>query len=223
MNGNAPSGLVNRAAQPIALGISGNIGAGKTRLTRLLSEILGWRAYYEPVVANPYLEDFYADMQRYSFHLQIFFLSERFRVMHACAEAGEPLIQDRTLYEDGEVFAPTLRDLGMLTERDYQNYRALYETLLATVQPPRRILLLSAPSDVLLARIRKRNRPYEHHVDAAYLAMLERRYQDWASRMEGLTPVRRIDTSLLDLDGPGDVWGPFMDDLVGWIRGGDGG
>ncbi|MBD3163566.1 MAG: hypothetical protein GF328_15795, partial [Candidatus Latescibacteria bacterium] len=142
------------------VGVSGNIGAGKTRLTQVLSERLGWEAFYEPVVDNPYLEDFYADMGRYSFHLQVFFLSERFKAMQRCLAAEAPLLQDRTLYEDGEIFAPTLHELGMLSARDYANYRALYETLLTTVPPPDRILHLSAPPEVLLERIRARDRAY---------------------------------------------------------------
>ncbi len=128
--------------------------------------------------------------------------------MQDCLSASRSLIQDRTLYEDGEIFAPTLRDLGMLTERDYQNYRALYETLLSTVRPPDMILLLTAPTEVLLERIRRRDRAFERHVDAAYLERLERRYEDWAGRISEKVPVRRIDTSRLDLEGRGGRAGP---------------
>lgn len=203
----------------IYVGICGNIGVGKTRLTRVLSERLGWEAFYEPVIANPYLEDFYADMARYAFHLQVFFLSERFRAMQTCVAAGRSLIQDRTLYEDGEIFAPTLRDLGMLSDRDYQNYRALYETLLTTVRPPDLILLLTAPTDVLLERIRRRDRPYERHVDAAYLERLERRYEEWGSKIEQTVPVRRIDTSKLDLEKGDGSLERIVADLTAWARG----
>jgi deoxyadenosine/deoxycytidine kinase len=203
----------------VYVGISGNIGVGKSQLTKVLSDRLDWDAYYEPVIENPYLEDFYADMARYSFHLQIFFLSERFRAMQDCLSASRSLIQDRTLYEDGEIFAPTLRDLGMLTERDYQNYRALYETLLSTVRPPDMILLLTAPTEVLLERIRRRDRAFERHVDAAYLEDLERRYEDWAGRISEKVPVRRIDTSRLDLEGRGGELDRLVGDLEGWSRG----
>ncbi len=218
MNGKNGAGTP-RSPGGFYVGISGNIGAGKTRLTRVLSERLGWDAFYEPVIANPYLEDFYADMSRYSFHLQVFFLSERFRAMQTCLSAGRPLIQDRTLYEDGEIFAPTLRDLGMLSSRDYENYRALYETLLSTVAPPDRILLLTAPVDILLDRIRLRERPYERHIDAAYLDRLDRRYEDWTARISERVPVRRIDTSKLALDGSGGELSRLIDDLASWARG----
>ncbi len=198
------------------VGITGNIGAGKTMLTRTLSERLGWEAFYEPVIANPYLEDFYGDMNRWAFHLQIFFLSERFRAMQRCLQAGRSFLQDRTLYEDGEVFAPTLRDIGMLSERDYRNYRALFETLLSTVRPPDRILHLTAPTEVLLERIRRRDRPYERHIDAVYLEMLERRYDDWIARIGQTVPVRRIDTSRLDLDAQDGDLARLIDDLTRW-------
>ena len=202
------------------VGISGNIGAGKTRLTRVLSDRLGWEAYYEPVIDNPYLEDFYADMARYSFHLQVFFLSERFRAMQRCAASRRPLLQDRTLYEDGEIFAPTLHELGMLSDRDYANYRALYETLLATVPAPDRILHLSAPTQLLLDRIRARNRPYERHVDAAYLDRLERRYDAWIDRISKRVPVRRVDTSRLDLEGRDGSLARLLEEVGAWTRGG---
>ena len=203
----------------VYIGISGNIGVGKSQLTRVLSERLGWDAYYEPVIENPYLEDFYADMARYSFHLQVFFLSERFRAMQACLSASRSLIQDRTLYEDGEIFAPTLRDLGMLTERDYRNYRALYETLLSTVRPPDRILLLTAPTAVLLERIRRRDRSFERHVDAPYLERLDRRYRDWAERISRSTSVQTIDTSRLDLEGRDGELDRLVGDLAAWAKG----
>lgn len=202
----------------IYVGISGNIGAGKTILTRVLSERLGWEAFYEPVLSNPYLEDFYADMRRYSFHLQVYFLSQRFQAMQRCFLSGRSFLQDRTLYEDGEVFAPTLRDCGMLDERDYQNYRALYETLLSTVRPPDRLLHLTAPIDVLLDRIRRRDRAYERHVDGDYLRMLEKRYDDWCERIGRTVPVRRIDTSRLDLEGRDRSLGDLVAELASWAE-----
>jgi len=205
-------------ARGFYVGISGNIGTGKTRLTRVLSGRLGWQAFYEPVTANPYLEDFYADMKRYAFHLQIFFLAQRFQAMQRCLSTGESFLQDRTLYEDGEVFAPTLRDLGMLSERDYGNYRSLFDTLLSTVRPPDRILHLSAPIEVLLQRIRRRDRPYERHVDEAYLGMLERRYDDWITRISSVVPVRCIDTSQLDLEERDGTLEGLMGELTAWAQ-----
>ena len=205
-------------ARGFYVGISGNIGTGKTRLTRVLSERLGWQAFYEPVTVNPYLEDFYADMKRYAFHLQIFFLAQRFQAMQRCLSAGQSFLQDRTLYEDGEVFAPTLRDLGMLSDRDYGNYRSLFDTLLSTVRPPDRILHLSAPTEVLLQRIRRRDRPYERHVDAAYLGMLERRYDDWITRISSVVPVRRIDTSQLDLEERDGTLDGLIEELTAWAQ-----
>lgn len=203
----------------VYIGVTGNIGVGKTQLTRVLSERLGWEAFYEPVIDNPYLEDFYADMKRYSFHLQVFFLSERFRVMQRCLAAGRSLIQDRTLYEDGEVFAPTLHEIGMLSTRDYENYRSLYETLLTTVPPPDCILHLSAPLEVLCERIRQRDRGFERHVDAPYLERLERRYEEWIGKISKQVPVRRIDTSALDLDGRDGELDRLVTELVGWTKG----
>ncbi len=202
----------------IYVGVSGNIGTGKTILTKVLSERLGWEAFFEPVLANPYLDDFYADMTRYSFHLQIYFLSQRFQAMQRCLLSGRSFLQDRTLYEDGEVFAPTLRDLGMLTGRDYENYRALYETLLSTVRAPDRILHLTAPIEILLERIRRRDRAYERHVDAEYLRMLERRYDEWCGRIGRTVPIRRLDTSRLDLEGRDRSLGDLVSELASWAE-----
>src|SRR2546426_7023782 len=134
------------------LAIAGNIGVGKTELTLRLSEELGWAAYFEPVVQNPYLDPFYENMQRWSFHLQIYFLSERFKAQVEIGRSPIPFIQDRTIYEDAEIFARTLHDQGSMTGVDYQNYVSLFQILVSFLRRPDLVLYLRASPEVLMER-----------------------------------------------------------------------
>jgi deoxyadenosine/deoxycytidine kinase len=143
------------------LAVAGNIGVGKTELTVRLSEELGWAAYFEPVIQNPYLDAFYDNMARWSFHLQIYFLSERFKAQVEISRSQQPFIQDRTIYEDAEIFARTLHDQGSMTGVDYENYVALFHVLMGYLRKPDVILYLRASPTELMSRIAKRGRPSE--------------------------------------------------------------
>ncbi|HHM02463.1 MAG TPA: deoxynucleoside kinase [Caldithrix abyssi] len=162
--------------------IAGNIGVGKTTLTRKLSEKLAWKAYFEKVIDNPYLSDFYADMSRWSFHLQIFFLSHRFKSQKEITEWPGSCIQDRSIYEDVEIFAYTLHEQGFLSDRDYDNYRALFATMVEYLRKPDLILYLRSPVERLLKHIAKRGRDYEKSIDPDYLHRLNDAYDAWIER-----------------------------------------
>src|SRR5262249_5409980 len=162
--------------------VAGNIGVGKTELTHRLSEELGWAAYYEPVVQNPYLDPFYENMPRWSFHLQIYFLSERFKAQVEIGKSPIPFIQDRTIYEDAEIFARTLRDQGSMTEVDYQNYTSLFGILVSFLRKPDLILYLKASPRVLMERIARRGRASEQSIGIDYIARLNHAYDDWMRR-----------------------------------------
>ncbi len=181
------------------LGIAGNIGAGKTLLTTELSNRTGWHAYFEPVIDNPYLDDFYADMKRWSFHLQIFFLSKRFQAQKKMLEAEVSFIQDRTIYEDAEVFAWTLNRLGHLGDRDFANYKALFDTMLEFIRPPDLIIFLKAKPESLLERIRHRGRESEKAITLDYLKILDEAYSEWLERARKLTDLHTIDTDRVNL------------------------
>ena len=162
--------------------IAGNIGVGKTTRTRMLSERLGWKAYYEKVIDNPYLSDFYQDMKRWSFHLQVFFLSHRFRSQKEITEWPDSCIQDRSIYEDVEIFAYTLHKNGNMSDRDYQNYQDLFEIMVSYLRKPDLIIYLKASVDHLLRHIKKRGREYEQGIDPDYLAELNDAYDAWIER-----------------------------------------
>jgi len=162
--------------------IAGNIGVGKTTLTRMLSERLGWKAYYEKVIDNPYLSDFYQDMNRWSFHLQVFFLSNRFSSQKEITDWPDSCIQDRSIYEDVEIFAYTLHQQGNMSERDYQNYQDLFAIMVEHLRKPDLILYLKADINHLLEHIKKRGRDYEQTIDPVYLAQLNDAYDAWIER-----------------------------------------
>jgi deoxyadenosine/deoxycytidine kinase len=164
--------------------IAGNIGAGKTTLTRLLSEKLGWRAYYEKVIDNPYLSDFYDDMNRWSFHLQIFFLSHRFKSQKEISDWPNSCIQDRSIYEDVEIFAQTLYENGNMSKTDFENYRELFSIMVTYLRKPDLIIYLETPVDQLVERILKRGRDYERTIDPNYLKQLNDAYDKWINRAE---------------------------------------
>ena len=164
--------------------IAGNIGAGKTTLTRLLSENLGWRAYYEKVIDNPYLSDFYDDMNRWSFHLQIFFLSHRFKSQKEISDWPNSCIQDRSIYEDVEIFATTLYKNRNMSKVDFENYSELFSIMVTYLRKPDLIIYLETPVDQLVERILKRGRDYERTIDPNYLKQLNDAYDEWINRAE---------------------------------------
>lgn len=148
----------------------------------MLSQKLGWKAYYEKVIDNPYLEDFYGDMNRWSFHLQIYFLSHRFISQKEITEWPGSCIQDRSIYEDAEIFATTLHKQGFMSDRDFENYKALFEIMTSYLRKPDLIIYLRASTDLLFEHIRKRGRSYELQMDRAYLERLNQAYEEWIER-----------------------------------------
>ncbi len=159
--------------------IAGNIGAGKTTLTQLLAKHYRWEPHYEEVVDNPYLDDFYHSMDRWSFNLQIYFLNTRFRSVLAMKNSGKNTIQDRTIYEDAHIFAPNLHAMGLMSNRDYENYRQLFELMEGLVGPPDLLIYLRSSIPNLVAQIHKRGREYENSISIDYLNKLNERYEKW--------------------------------------------
>jgi len=164
------------------IAIAGNIGAGKTTLTTLLSKHYGWVPNYETVDDNPYLNDFYNEMQRWSFNLQIFFLNSRFKQVVDIRKSGDTVIQDRTIYEDAEIFAPNLHEMGLMSTRDFENYRSLFNLMVDLIQPPDLLIYLRASVPTLVNQIQERGREYEESIRLDYLKMLNERYELWASK-----------------------------------------
>ena len=195
------------------LAIAGNIGVGKTELTTRLSAELGWMAYYEPVIQNPYLDDFYADMSRWSFHLQIYFLSERFKAQVQIGSSPLPFIQDRTIYEDAEIFARVLHDQGSMTEVDYRNYTSLFHVLVGFLRKPDLIVYLKASPEVLMERIARRGRASEKSIGIDYIARLNGAYDDWMRRARSQTEVLEIDTDRVPLQGETEAFAQLVSDL----------
>ena len=161
------------------LAIAGNIGSGKTTLTRLLSKHYGWEAHYEDIDDNPYLNDFYNDMQRWSFNLQIYFLNSRFNHILSFRKSGKTLVQDRTIYEDAYIFAPNLHSMGLMSTRDFENYFTLFNLMSSLIQPPDLIIYLRASVPTLVNQIQKRGRKYEENIRLDYLKRLNERYEAW--------------------------------------------
>lgn len=177
--------------------IAGNIGAGKSTLTGMLAEAFGWQPFYEANAENPYLADFYADMKRWSFHSQVFFLGKRLEHHHQLLQHPGSVIQDRTVYEDAEIFATNLYEQGHMAERDYDAYRRLYDAIRAFVPPPHLLIYLQASVDTLLARIHKRGREFERSIAPEYLERLNRLYDRWIMGWTAC-PVLRIPTDGMD-------------------------
>ncbi|PWN07430.1 deoxynucleoside kinase [Rhodohalobacter mucosus] len=178
------------------IAVAGNIGAGKSSLTGLLAKNFGWKTYYESVDNNPYLTDFYDDMRRWSFNLQIYFLSSRFRHQKEIQTAAENLIQDRTIYEDVEIFAKNLHDMGLMSNRDFENYRSLFAEMVHYLQPPDLLIYLRADVPTLVRQIQRRGRNYENTIRIEYLERLNSLYEDWIDRYEHEKLI--IDTDNLD-------------------------
>ena len=179
------------------IAVAGNIGVGKSTLTALLSERLSWEPFYEAVDDNPYLADFYQDMRQWSFHSQVFFLSRRLRHHRQILDRPGTVVQDRSVYEDAEIFAENLFRQGQMTERDYRTYRELYEAMGVFLPPPDLVVYLRASVPTLLKRIRKRGRDFERRVSAEYLEQLNRLYEEWTARFS-LCPVLTVPSDNLD-------------------------
>jgi deoxyadenosine/deoxycytidine kinase len=163
------------------IAIAGNIGSGKTTLTGILAKHFKWEPHYEDVETNPYLNSFYEDMQRWSFNLQIYFLNSRFRQIVQIRESGKTIIQDRTIYEDAYIFAPNLHTMGLMTSRDFDNYKSLFDLMATFIKPPDLLIYLRAEVPTLVRQIQKRGRDYENSIRIDYLTRLNERYEAWIS------------------------------------------
>ena len=161
--------------------VAGNIGAGKTSLTELLAKHYKWEANYEDVIDNPYLDDFYNHMERWSFNLQVYFLKSRFSQLLQNKKSNKTVIQDRTIYEDAFIFAPNLHSMGLMNQRDFQNYRSLFELMESTVPPPDLLIYVRSSIPNLVSKIHKRGREYENSISIDYLSRLNERYEAWIS------------------------------------------
>lgn len=163
------------------IAVTGNIGAGKTTLTELLAKHYGWQPHFEDVADNPYLDDFYANMERWSFNLQVYFLNSRFRQIIDFRQSEKDIIQDRTIYEDAFIFAPNLHRMGLLSSRDFQNYQSLFALMETFIQPPDLLIYLRSSISNLVKQIQKRGREYENSISIDYLNKLNQRYEEWIS------------------------------------------
>ncbi|MES2377955.1 MAG: deoxynucleoside kinase [Bacteroidota bacterium] len=161
------------------IAVVGNIGAGKTTLTELLAKNYGWDPLYEAVDNNPYLEDFYSDMKRWSFNLQIYFLNSRYRQIIDIQKSGRNIIQDRTIYEDAYIFAENLHDMGLMTSRDYENYESIFSNITEYIKPPDLLVYLKASVPTLVNNIQRRGREYEIGIRIDYLSKLNEKYDKW--------------------------------------------
>ncbi len=164
------------------IAVAGNIGAGKTTLTKILAKHFNWSPNYEDVENNPYLDDFYKDMPRWSFNLQIFFLNSRLKQLVDIQKGDQTVIQDRTIYEDANIFAPNLHEMGLMSKRDFENYRNFFDTLKSMVNPPDLLIYLRASVPALVGQIQKRGREYEENIRLDYLKRLNEYYNTWIDK-----------------------------------------
>ena len=187
------------------IAIAGNIGSGKTTLTTLLANQYKWEAHYEDVDDNPYLNDFYEDMQRWSFNLQVYFLNSRFNQVLTIRSSGKTVIQDRTIYEDAHIFAPNLHAMGLMSSRDFENYFSLFALMSKLVQPPNLLIYLRASVPTLVNQIQKRGRDFESTIRLDYLMRLNERYEAWINTYD-LGKLLIIDVNNLNFqDNPKDL------------------
>ena len=189
------------------IAIAGNIGCGKTTLTNMLAKHYGWTPRFESVEYNPYLEDFYADMSRWSFNLQIYFLNKRFQDVVEIGQSQETIIQDRTIYEDARIFAPNLHEQGYMSDRDFDNYRDLFNLMMSLVKMPDLMIYIRSGIPNLVAQIQKRGREYEASMRIDYLQGLNNKYEAWISEYTG---------KLLIIDGDKIKFGDNPDDFR-WV------
>jgi len=197
--------------------IAGNIGSGKTTLTRLMAKHLGWKPHYEDVDNNPYLHSFYEDMQRWSFNLQVYFLNSRFRQVVEIRKSGQNIIQDRTIYEDANIFAPNLHSMNLMSSRDFENYSALFELMSSFIDPPDLLIYLRASVSTLVEQIQSRGREYEESIRLDYLKLLNERYENWISSYT-LGKLLIIDVDNLNFNKPEDL-SIVIDKVNGEIHG----
>ncbi|MCQ2222316.1 MAG: deoxynucleoside kinase [Bacteroidaceae bacterium] len=176
------------------IAIAGNIGSGKTTLTKMLVKRYGWTPRFEPVEYNPYLSDFYADMKRWSFNLQVYFLNKRFRDVVEISRSEETIIQDRSIFEDARIFAPNLHDQGYMSDRDFNNYTELFDLMMSLVGLPDLLIYIRSSIPNLISQIEKRGRDYEQSIRIDYLTGLNKRYEQWIADYKGKLVIVDGDT-----------------------------
>lgn len=186
------------------IAVAGNIGSGKTTLTKLLAKNYGWVAHFENETDNPYISDFYKDMKHWSFHMQVYYLNQRFKQTLEFRKSDTPVIQDRTIYEDAYIFSTNLYDMGLMSERDYQCYQTLFQTIDELVQPPDLLIYLKASIPTLVDQIQKRGRDYEDSLRLDYLKKLNAKYEDWIDSYKGKLLIVDVD-HLNFADNPEDL------------------
>ena len=182
------------------IAIAGNIGSGKTTLTKMLAKRYNWSPRFEPVEHNPYLDDFYSDMSRWSFNLQIYFLNKRFKEVVEISQSNENIIQDRTIFEDACIFAPNLHGQGYMSDRDFANYSDLFDTMMSLVKLPDLMIYIRSTVPNLIAQIGKRGRSYEQTIRLDYLTGLNNRYEDWIKDYKGRLIIVDGDTLKFESD-----------------------
>ena len=182
------------------IAIAGNIGSGKTTLTNMLVKRYKWTPRFEPVDVNPYLEDFYADMNRWSFNLQIYFLNKRFRDVVEISKSKETIIQDRTIFEDARIFAPNLHAQGYMSDRDFANYSELFDLMMSLVGLPDLLIYIRSTIPNLIAQISKRGREFEQSIRIDYLTGLNERYEEWIANYPGKLLIVDGDTTKFESD-----------------------
>lgn len=200
------------------IAIAGNIGAGKTSLCDLLSRHFGWDVLLEDTTHNPYLSDFYFDMPRWSFNLQVYFLNSRFQQIVAIQKGEKTVIQDRTIYEDAHIFAPNLHEMGLMSKRDFDNYFSLFEIMMSTIRPPDLVIYLKASIPTLVNHIQLRGRDYEGNMSLDYLKKLNQRYDQWIGGFDH-SPVIVVNTDELDFIGNPEHLGKIITDIHSQVNG----
>jgi deoxyadenosine/deoxycytidine kinase len=181
----------------VFVAVAGNIGSGKSSLTKLLAGRFGWKPFFESVEDNPYLNDFYGNMKRWAFNLQVYFLSNRFRSHKAITEGTDSVVLDRVIYEDAEIFARNLYEIGNMEERDYQNYVALYHVMIEYLHPPDLLIYLQATVDTLVKQIASRGRNFEQTIKREYLEQLNHHYETWTKQYRH-GPILTVSTDSID-------------------------
>ncbi len=182
------------------IAIAGNIGSGKTTLTRMLAKRYGWKPQFEPVDNNPYLEDYYADMPRWSFNLQVYFLNKRFRDVVEISKSKEYIIQDRTIFEDARIFAPNLHNMGMMSDRDFDNYSELFDLMISLVKLPDLMIYIRSSIPTLVSHIQKRGREFEKSIRIDYLQGLNDLYESWIKSYKGPLLIVDGDNCMFESD-----------------------